>query len=133
MSINVDEQIAVSGLIRPGDFVDIIVSMEKDEEDNGTVKTVYPRITRILAQNVEVLALGQDQTVTDDKLKDFPKTVTLAIDPGDVEKVVYASEYGVLRLVLRPAGDHGTLDTQGVIRTDVVPAKGSYTVADTGK
>lgn len=131
LSIEVDEQTAVSGLLRPGDFVDIVASFEKEEAENGSTKTIYPRITSILLQNAEVLALGQDQAIADEKLKELPKTVTLAVDPQDVEKVIYASEYGVLRLVLRSAEDKGTVKTQGAIRQDVVPGKGSYTVSNT--
>jgi len=128
LSINVNDQIAVSGLIRPGDFVDIIVSFEKEEVDNGTTTAVYPRITKTLLQNVEILALGQDQVVGDEKLKDELKTVTIAVNQDDVEKFVFASEYGVLRFSLRHADDSAIKDTQGVTREDVVTGKGAYTI-----
>jgi pilus assembly protein CpaB len=128
VSIDVKEQTDVADLIRPGDFVDVIASFEKEETDQGTNKTVYARITKIIIQNIKVLALGQDTNITEDKLKDPSKTVTLALEPKDVEKLVYASEYGVLRLALRAAGDDSSYGSQGTIRDDITTGKGVFTI-----
>lgn len=124
VSINVNDQIAVSHLLRPGDFVDVIASFEKEEDEDGLNKTVYPRITKTIIQNAEVLALGQDQRIAEDKLKEPPKTITLAVDPQETEKLVFASEYAVLRLALRPADDDRNVNTQGILRNDIVPGRG---------
>ena len=124
VSVNVDEQIEVANLIRPGDFVDVIASFEKEEFEDKSNKTVFPRVTKTILQNVQVLAMGQDMVVTDDKAKELPKTVTLAVGAQDVEKLVYASEYAVLRLSLRPVGDNSTIDSQGIIRGDMATGKG---------
>lgn len=127
VSINVNEQIDVSNLIRPGDFVDIVASFEKEEEDNGQVVKYFPRITKILLQNVQVLALGQNTVPSADNPKDQPSTVTLAIKQEDVEQFVFASEYATLRLALRPLDDNSRNNTQGVIRSDIAGLKGVYT------
>lgn len=126
VSIDVKESTDVSDLIRPGDYVDVIASFEKEEAENGTTKTVYSRITKTIIQNIEVLALGQDTNITEDKLKEPSKTVTLAIEPKDVEKFVFASEYGTIRLSLRGAGDDSKYGSQGTVRDDIVPGKGVY-------
>ena len=127
VSINVNEQIDVSNLIRPGDFVDVVASFEKEEEDNGDVTKYFPRITKILLQNVQVLALGQDTAASAESLKDKPSTVTLAIKQEDVEQFIFASEYATLRLALRPLDDNSQENTQGVIRSDIAGMKGVYT------
>jgi pilus assembly protein CpaB len=127
VSINVNEQINVANLLRPGDYVDIVASFEREEEDNGQVIITYPRITRTVLQNVKVLALGQDMTLPVDKLKELPATITLAIREEDVEKCVYASEYGVLRLALRPVGDDTQTSSLGAARGDVTGTKGVTT------
>lgn len=124
VSMNVNEQVEVANLIRPGDFVDVIGSFDKDEIDDKSNKTTYPRITKTILQNVQVLALAQEQILTDDKTKELPKTVTVAVSPQDAEKLVFASEYATLRLALRPVDEKGNTDTQGVIRGDIVPNKG---------
>lgn len=128
VSINVNEQIDVANLLRPGDFVDVVASFEKEEEDNGQIKKFYPRITKTILQNVQVLALGQDMTLSADKLKELPTTVTLAVKYEDVEGLVFASEYGVLRLALRPIDDNSGNASQGIIRGDMTGMKGVYSM-----
>lgn len=126
VSINVQEQTIVSNLLRPGDFVDVVASFEQEAVEKTDTKEVYPRITKIVLQNVEVLSLGQDTMIVDEKVKEMPKTITLAISPKDVEKFIYITEYAVIRLVLRHTGDNDTVGTNGAMREDVVPKRGVY-------
>lgn len=129
VSINVNEQIEVSNLIRPGDFVDIYASFDREEVEKGTEKKIYPRITKQVIQNVEVLSLGQDQIVADEKTKELPKTITLAVSIEDTPKLIYASEYAALRLALRPAGENKKVDTQEITRDDLVSDKNASVAA----
>jgi len=128
VSINVNDQTDVSHLIRPGDFVDIIASFEKEDVEDAFNKTIFPRITRTIIQNVEVLALGQDQAIADEKIKEPPGTVTLAVSAEEAESLVYASEYAVIRLALRPVDDNGETNTKGIMRNDLTPGKGVLVV-----
>ncbi len=121
VSMNVTEQSNVANLLRPGDFVDIIVSFEKEEAGEDTI---YPRITKLTLQNVQVLALGQDVMLLSEKLKELPTTVTLAIKTADIEKFVFATEFGTIRLALRPVGDEAQISTQGILRSDMTGTKG---------
>lgn len=124
VSINVDEQRNVSNLVRPGDSVDIIASFGQEEVKNGSTSMVMPQMSKIVLQNIEVLAISQDMAVTTDKV-DPPKTITLAVDVKDVEKFVYASEYASLRLSLRPVEDKNIEDTAGAKRSDLTPGVGT--------
>lgn len=133
VSVNVNEQVEVGNLIKPGDFVDVIVSFDKDEVDDKINKTIFNKVTKIILQNVQILSIGQEQTVTDDKNKDMPKTVTLAVSPEDSEKLVYASEYGVLRLALRAVDDKSNVDTEGITREELAPSRTVKTVPSSGK
>jgi pilus assembly protein CpaB len=128
VSINVNEQQNVSNLVRPGDSVDVVASFEKDETENAAGKVIMPRMTKVILENIEVLAISQDQQITDEKLKDIPKTITLAVDVEDVEKLVYISEYAVLRLALRPIDDDKEVATKGIVREDITPSKGTAIV-----
>jgi pilus assembly protein CpaB len=123
VSMNITEQTNVSNLVRPGDFVDIIVSFHEEDDAEGAT---YPRITKTILQDVQVLALGQDVMLSSEKLAEPPATVTLAIKTTDVEKFVYASEFGIVRLALRPVGDDSKLNTQGALRPDVTGNRGIY-------
>ena len=128
VSMNVNEQVDVASLLRPGDYVDIITSFEKEEENNGQITKSYPRTTKTIIQNVQVLALGQDMKLSVDKLAELPTTVTLAIRKDEVDKFVYASEFGTLRLALRPVDDKSENTSQGVLREDVTGTKGVDTI-----
>jgi pilus assembly protein CpaB len=124
VSININEQVGVSNLIFPGDFVDVVASFTNEEINMGLVKKIYPQITKIIIQNVEVIALDQTQVASENKGKDSPKTATLALTPLEAEKLTYASDNAVLRLVLRGVGDTETPKEQGVTRDDLTPDVG---------
>lgn len=123
VSMNITEQTNVANLVRPGDFVDMVVSFQEEEDADGVT---YPRITKMILQNVQVLALGQDVMLPSDKLDEPPATVTLAIKTEDVEKFVYASEFGIVRLALRPVSDDAIVNTKGILRSDVTGTRGIY-------
>ena len=127
VTINVNEQSDVAHLVRPGDFVDIVVNFEGEVEDNGQIAKHFPRMTKVTFQNIQVLAMGQDMTLPVDKLAEVPATVTLAIKTEEVEKFIYAADYSSLRLVLRPVDDHAIIETPGIIRGDMTGTKGVYT------
>jgi pilus assembly protein CpaB len=128
LSINITEQSFVSYLIRPGDYIDIIASFELESIEEAATVTIYPRITKTIIQNLQVLALSQNTVVAGDKVSEIPKTVTLAVTPQDAEKLVYASEYATLTMILRHADDDKIITTDGVNRKDVASSKGMYTV-----
>ncbi|MDP4182988.1 MAG: Flp pilus assembly protein CpaB [Bacillota bacterium] len=135
ISININEQIAVSNLIRPGDYVDVIANFEKEDVEDHNNKIVYPKITKTVLENILVLALGQEQNIDEAKAPESPKTVTFAVSPEEAEKLVYVSEFASLRLTLRSVGDTGVIKTQGITRTDLTSDKNSkivpYTIDQT--
>lgn len=129
ISINISEQVSVANLLRPGDYVDVVASFEKEEEQiDDELTKVYPKITKLILQNVQVLTLGQDMMLSADKLAEAPSTVTLAVEKEDVEIFVYISQFATLRLALRSVGDSSKIDTQGIIRSDTTGTKGVYTI-----
>lgn len=119
VSININEQVGMAYLVRPGDFVDVLASFEKEEITDGVNKILKVRTSKVAIQNVQVLALGQNMDVPSEKMKDPPKTITLAVNPQDVEKLVFASEFGNVRLSLRAIDEDQILTTVGTIRTDI--------------
>ncbi|KKL79923.1 hypothetical protein LCGC14_2009960 [marine sediment metagenome] len=112
VSIQVSNVIGASGLIRPGDYVDVILTM-KVEDDN---------IAQTILQNVLVLSVDQDVTravvsegdeapVVGDgtEVNAEATTVTLAVSPahGEVLTVAEACASPRLALALRGFGDAG--------------------------
>jgi len=128
VSINVNEQIEVANLIRPGDYVDIIASFEKEEVEDKNNKVVYPRMSKTVLQNLLILALGQEQMIVEDKLPEMPRTVTLAVSLEEAEKLVFITEYATIRMTLRPVGDSSDVKTQGATRNDLATDKNSKTI-----
>lgn len=123
VSIQVSNVIGASGLIRPGDFVDVILTMEV-EEDN---------IAQTILQNILVLSVDQDVTralvnegeeapVVGDGTDVNPEatTVTLAVAPahGEVLAVAEACATPRLALALRGFGDSSSVETRTVWAED---------------
>ena len=125
VSIDVNEASEVANFLKPGDHVDIISTFEKEEVTKPTGKIVYPKISKLILQNILVLGIGNDRQITEkDDKKEAPKTITLAVDIRDTEKLVYAAEAGIIRLALRPADDQRIINAEGTIRTEVTGEKG---------
>ncbi|MDF2590725.1 MAG: hypothetical protein K0S75_191 [Clostridia bacterium] len=123
VTITVNEIIQVAGFITPGDFVDIIVTYEeKDKEING-IKTSYPKYTKVLLQNIQVLGVGRNMTEVNMIENELAASVTLALSLVDAEKLILSEESGTLRLALRPATEEGVVNTPGVIRDDLMNSK----------
>lgn len=96
MSVKVDDVIGVAGFIKPGDRVDVMVTIEQQSGRQGQP------IAKVILENVKVLAAG---TQMERKGKDEePKPVqviTVEVDVEEAEKLALASTQGKLRLALR--------------------------------
>lgn len=124
VTINVNEASEVADFIRPGDYVDIIATFDKYEYEDNKSKIIYPRTTRTILQNMLILGMGQLQDIPEKGRPGLPKTVTLAVNSEEAEKLVFGEENGVLRMALRRVGEHDLTTNQGVIREDVASEKG---------
>jgi pilus assembly protein CpaB len=123
VSVIMSELIGAGGLLRPGDYVDVILTVRLASQD---------QIGRIILQDVEVLALAQQVEKVAPKLEDIEDeristgegeiepeavTVTLAVAPVHAEVLAVADKCaenygGRLALALRPFGDHTTVEVR---------------------
>ena len=123
VSVSTSALIGAGGLMRPGDYVDVILTAKLSSGD---------QIGRIILQNLEVLALDQqvekvapkfeegqeERTPTGEgETKPEAVTVTLAVAPVEGEVLTVAEECagnfgGRLALALRPFGEHNTVETR---------------------
>lgn len=124
VTIAVNEVIEVGNFIIPGDYVDVIATFEEATSDIGGRKIYYPKYTKIILQNVQVLGVGQSMQVVKEEKKELPASVTLAVTLEEAERLVLADESGVLRLALKPAADNSIIQTNGIIKDDMVVPKG---------
>jgi pilus assembly protein CpaB len=112
MSVPVDEVADIAGFVAPHTRVDILVAVE------GT-GPAEPSFSRIVLQNIEVLAVAQEI----EHVKDAPevvKVVTLLVTPVDAEKLTLASREGLLRLAMRNYSDAKIVATNGIALTDLL-------------
>ena len=114
VSIPVNEVTGVSGYITPGDKVDVLLTIQ-DEEINDGESTTYT-----LLQNITVMAIGQlPREVEDDEARPV-STVTLEVDPEQAEVLAYANLHGSFHLTLRSPADEEivTLEAFGAANFD---------------
>lgn len=126
VSINVTGASAVSDLIKAGDNVDIAAYMPEKTEQT---KIVRPDTTKIILQNIKVLAVDKNinrddtkSTSSSDTKDKIPTTflVTLSVSLSDIEKLFLAEETGTLKLALRPIGKEDNSDTSGTVWQDIL-------------
>lgn len=121
-SIAVTDVTAVAGLVRPGDFVDVLVTAQTGSVQQGR-SVPEGSIARVLLQNVLVLAVNQRSTAgagpritprqqaagglasgataEGQKGPDAAHTLTLALSAEEVQKSALAQEIGSLSVALR--------------------------------
>lgn len=121
MSVQVDEVSDIAGFVTPHSRVDVLVAVA------GTGPG-EPSFSRIVLQNIEVLAVAQEI----EHAKDEPqvvKVVTLLVTPADAEKLTLASREGMLRLAMRNYGDAKIVATSGIGLTDLLHSSGAIGAA----
>jgi len=100
MTVPVDEINSISGLLEPGDLIDLVLSIEH-KGHKGTF---------VLLQGVAVLATGQ-RSVDDPKSGErrLYSTVTLDTDPQQARNIILAREAGKLTALLRNPQDKASV------------------------
>jgi len=106
MSVRVDDVTGVSGFITPNSRVDVMVAGKADGDGNREERS------KVILQNVKVLATGKSIEQRDDKPVEVP-TVTLLVSPDEAEKLTLAARYEPVRLALRNYRDEDVVGTPG--------------------
>ena len=97
VTVPVDEISSLSGMVEPGDLIDIVVSLKKDSKN----------FTFTLLQSVTVLATGTKASPDDQDpggRRTFT-TITLDTMPEDAKRVIAAREVGRVTALLRAPND----------------------------
>lgn len=96
MTVPVDEISSISGLLEPGDVIDLMVTIDREQR----------KITFPLLQSVQVMATGQ-RSVDDPRSGERRQysTVTLDTTPEQAQNVIVAREAGKITALLRNPQD----------------------------
>jgi pilus assembly protein CpaB len=117
ISVRVDDVSGNAGFIKPGDHVDVLMSI-------AVPNAKEEHYSKTILQNIVVLSTGQiwEQQQQDQKPV-IVKTVTLEVKPEQGEILDLASNQGKIRLVLRSRNNLEVAQTNGVVTSQLVGFK----------
>jgi pilus assembly protein CpaB len=100
ISVNISDGAALSGFLNPGNYVDLLVTLESEED-----KSAQPE-TRTLLQAVFVLGVNsrmqkESREEASEKRGKQKPSVTLLVTADQAEQVAHAENMGEIRLSLR--------------------------------
>jgi pilus assembly protein CpaB len=129
ISINVDAASGVSGLIWPGDYVDVVLTQVIDKADaaHRTLgELAHSTLSEAVLHNVRIIATDQDivqgASASTAAAGKVTHTVSLELTPDQVKKITVAKELGKLDLVIRSAvAQQDTPDAGTMFSSDVSP------------
>ena len=120
ITIPIDNISSVGGMVKPGDYVDVLCSLTIPEDSNKKTKVRRENIVPLF-QNVLVLAVGTELIEEAEQLaaryaaqqgQQKPPSpaagsgiITLALSPQESNIIAFAQEQGKIRLILRSPGD----------------------------
>jgi pilus assembly protein CpaB len=114
ITVRVNDVIGVAGFALPGNYVDIVVNTQIDNEGKGD-----KQISKIVLEHILVLAVAQEANRDETKPK-VVNAVTLEVTPEQAEKLDLARSVGTLSLVLRNQIDKQGSDSAGVMKQQLL-------------
>ena len=105
MSIRVDQVVGVAGFVTPQTKVDVILIM--------TPVGGSDPVSKVILQNLQALAAGEEIRETEDGRPVTVSVVTVLVTPAEAEKLALAANEGVIRLALRNTLDMEPVETAG--------------------
>lgn len=114
VTVGVNEVAGVAGFLNPNNKVDVVLTTSIPGSTSGE------NISKIVLQNVPVLATGQITTEQKDGKPVVVPTVTLDLTPEDSEKLINAASKGSLQMLLRNVLDAKPVEARGATITKVL-------------
>jgi pilus assembly protein CpaB len=118
ITVRVNDVIGVAGFALPGNYVDIIVSTQKDVQPGADAR--QQNISKIVLERILVLAVAQEVNRDETKPK-VVNAVTLEVTPEQAEKLDLARSVGTLSLALRNQVDPQSASTEGATKLTLLP------------
>lgn len=118
VSVKVDPVIGVAGFVKPGTRVDVLATLRKTDR-----KGKLDAYSKVILQDVPVLAIDQRMEERDDGKPQLVSVVTLEVGPDDAQRLTYSAHEGRLQLALRNPTDRQQVETTSVNAADLLPSE----------
>ena len=124
IAVKGDKVIGISGFIKPGNRVDVLVTLTDPKTKQGK--------TKLVLENIPVLATGEQ--IESSKGNPSPVDVyTLEVSPEEGEKLALAAAKGKLQFALRNVMDMETVLTKGATISQTLSSLSSVKQKKVGK
>lgn len=107
VTLSVDANSALNGMIQPESIVDIVLTVNSDRPEVGGLATLT------LVRGVKVLATSEQRFKSPDERPGELRNITVAATPEQANKLILAQRYGTLSVALR-----STVDAEAVAKSD---------------
>lgn len=115
LAVSVDEVINVGGQLAPGDYVDVLLFLRKDENNlQASAQLVVPAVRVLVVGNQMGLtndgqlaspARSDEERLKQEQQRNAARSVVLAVPEPLLSRLMLASGAGVLRLAVRSADE----------------------------
>lgn len=105
ISVKVDEVVGVAGFVTPQTRVDVILIM--------TPPGGSEPVSKVILQNIQALAAGQEIRQSEDGQPVTVTVVTVLVTPDEAEKLALAAQEGEIQMALRNTLDLEAVETDG--------------------
>lgn len=105
LSVRVDEVVGVAGFVTPQTRVDVILIMTPPGSQDP--------ISKVILQNIQALAAGQEIRESEDGRPTTVTVVTVLVTPEEAEMLALASMEGQIQMALRHTLDLESIQTGG--------------------
>jgi len=112
-TISVDDTNSVSGLIVPGDHVDILLMLTNDDQN----QRIMPLLGNVLVLATGHHAKGVQQS--EEKSANY-SNLTLELGPHDAQRLAMANKAGELRVILRQADTKEPFNLSSLSKADLL-------------
>jgi pilus assembly protein CpaB len=119
VSVAVDEVIGVAGFVKPGARVDVLTTLRRLDGRSEDARS------RVILQNVAVLAVDQKMQTASDGKPEVVNVVTVSVDPDQAQRLVLGAHEGKLQLALRNPTDAEVLPLRSVSAAEVLGLGGA--------